>query len=470
MEEKGMREEPNSPARNRIQGLVDENSFVELMAPVVSRSTDFNPESKKEATDGVVCGHGLIDGRLVFVYSQDSSVLGGTIGEMHAKKILAIYDMARKMQAPVIGLLDSQGVRISESVDAMESIAALYQASGALSGVVPQIVAVFGKAGGGLSVLAQMADFAYMTEDANLFLNSPNAILENSKDKEDTSASEFQYGEAGNVCGVGDEASVLGQIRTTISLLPDGYMEDGPVTDAADDLNRASSGLSDLRKDAVAFAKEISDNQIFVPYRGGAFLDMTTALISLGGHTVGFVGNNESASTLMTAEGCRKAADFVRFCDAFAIPVLTMVNVTGYERSFENERHMARALAALAAAYADATVPAITLYAKDAVGSAYLSMNPKSLGADLVYAYEDANIRPMDAKLAGEILAEGRGMDASAAEAEFAQKACGVMPAAQRGYVDRLIGFDDTRKYLISGFYMLASKMEFPQDKRHTAK
>ena len=197
----------SSQASQRLNSLLDENSFVEIGANVTARSTDFNMEPKESIADGVVTGYGLIDGRLVYVYSQDSAVLGGSVGEMHAKKIVSLYRLALKVGAPVIGLIDSAGLRLNEATDALSAFGKIYRASALASGVIPQITAVFGKCGGGLSLLCGMSDLTFMEEkDARLFVNSPNALCGNYEEKNDTSASAFQAEEAGNVDVVASEA------------------------------------------------------------------------------------------------------------------------------------------------------------------------------------------------------------------------------------------------------------------------
>ena len=201
-----MSNKKDNSAMQRIAKLVDENSFMEIGSLVTARSTDFNLAQTDTPSDGVITGHGLIDGNLVFVYSQDASVLGGTVGEMHAKKIAGVYDMAVKMGAPVIGLIDCAGIRLQESVDALEAFGTIYAGQAAASGVVPQISAVFGTCGGGLAVVPALSDFAYVQADkAKMFINSPNAIDGNRIDKCDTSSAAFQSAETGTIDGIGTE-------------------------------------------------------------------------------------------------------------------------------------------------------------------------------------------------------------------------------------------------------------------------
>ena len=234
----------NSLAMQRIAKLLDENSFVELGSLVTARSTDFNLTADKTPSDGVIVGHGLIDENLVFVYSQDASVLGGTIGEMHAKKIASVYDMAMKMGAPVIGLLDCAGVRLQESVDALEGMGQIYAKQTAASGVVPQISAVFGSCGGGLAVASALCDFTYMeTEKGRLFVNSPDAIADNNVSKCDTAKADFQAANTGVVDAAGTEDEILAEIRELVTILPGCNEESGRVDECTDDLNRACESM-----------------------------------------------------------------------------------------------------------------------------------------------------------------------------------------------------------------------------------
>ena len=209
-----------SKAGQRILSLLDENSFIEIGALVTARNTDFTLKQSADASDGVITGYGLIDGKLVYVYSQDASVLNGTVGEMHARKIANLYDLALKMGAPIIGLLDSAGLRLEEATDALDAMASIYAKQSAASGVIPQIAAVFGNCGGGLAILESMADFTFMEEkNAKLFVNAPNALDGNYTAKCDTASAAY-LSEAGVVSGVGEEGYVLSSIRELVSVLP----------------------------------------------------------------------------------------------------------------------------------------------------------------------------------------------------------------------------------------------------------
>ena len=276
----------NSLAMQRIAKLLDENSFVELGSLVTARSTDFNLTADKTPSDGVIVGHGLIDENLVFVYSQDASVLGGTIGEMHAKKIASVYDMAMKMGAPVIGLLDCAGVRLQESVDALEGMGQIYAKQTAASGVVPQISAVFGSCGGGLAVASALCDFTYMeTEKGRLFVNSPDAIADNNVSKCDTAKADFQAANTGVVDAAGTEDEILAEIRELVTILPGCNEESGRVDECTDDLNRACESMESMKGDPRYFLSEIADDHNFVETKKGYAKDMVTGFIRLNGIT-----------------------------------------------------------------------------------------------------------------------------------------------------------------------------------------
>lgn len=453
-------------AGKRIEGLLDENSFVEIGALVTARSTDFNMQQQKKPSDGVITGYGLIDGNLVYVYSQDASVLNGTLGEMHAKKITRLYEMACKMGAPVIGLIDCAGVRLQESTDALNAFGEIYMQQTLASGVVPQIAAIFGTCGGGLAVVPGLADFTFMEETkAKLFVNSPNALAGNMDSKCDTAAAGFQAKEAGLVDVVADEAGVLAQIRELISMLPGNNEDDCSYEECLDDLNRVCADLGTAAYSASYILSSISDGNVFFETKKDYAKSMVTGFIKLNGMTIGVVAN---AETELTAQGAVKGAEFVNFCDAFNIPVLTLTNVKGYKATTCSEKKMAKAVAKLTYAFANATVPKVNVVAGTAYGSAYVTMNSKALGADLVFAWENAKIGTMDSKLAAKVMyadADAATLKEKAAEYEAMQNSAEA--AAKRGYVDAVIEAQDTRKYVIGAFEMLFTKRESRPDKKH---
>ena len=448
-------------ARERIEALVDDHSFVEIGADIAARATDYNLSPKDTPSDGVITGHGLVDGSLIFVYAQDGEVVGGSIGEMHAKKIIALYDLAIQMGAPIVGLIDSSGIRIQESFDALESMAMLYRKSTEASGVIPQVMGIFGTCGGALSVFASLQDFIYMTDDAKLFLQSPNAIEGNDVETCDNASADYQFTQVGSVDGIGSALQVIWDMRTLLSIIPGSNREGGLVAGSADDLNRVAMDLDVKRDDIPAYCREISDEHLFVPIRGGTHEEMSCGFIRLGGVTVGTIGNQAlegEDAPVMTSGGVRKAASFIRFCDAFDIPILSLINTSGFESSLHAERHLPWALAELSSMFAKATVPKVTFYLRHAYGSSYLAMNPKGLGADFVYAYADANIEIIHAKQAAQILTADLPGDTAMIARDYEQKHSGAYNAARHGYVDRIVDFVDTRKYLIDAFGILYTK------------
>ena len=455
-----------SPASRRIEGLLDGNSFVEIGGQVTARSTDFNLQQSKCPSDGVVTGYGLIDGNLVYVYSQDASVLNGTLGEMHAKKIVRLYELACKMGAPVIGLIDCAGIRLQEGVDALNAFGEVYTQQALASGVVPQITAVFGHCGGGLAVVPGLSDFTFMEEkDAKLFVNAPNTIAGNSTQKCDSASAKFQAEEAGSVDVVADEAGILAQIRALVAMLPGNNEEEGCYSDCADDLNRVCAELQGVEYSASYILSTIADGKAFFETKAAYAKDMVTGFIRLNGMTVGAVANGEQE---MTARGAQKAAEFVEFCDAFNIPVLTITNVKGFKASLCTERNIGKAAAKLTYAFANATVPKVNVIAGEAFGSAYVIMNSKSIGADLVYAWNDAKIGMMDASLAAKVMyADADAATQQEKAAEYAALQDSVDAAAARGYVDTVIEAQDTRKYVIGAFEMLFTKREDRPAKKH---
>ena len=468
----------NSASR-RIATVLDEGSFVEIGGAVTARNTDFNLQEKETPADGVITGYGVIDGNLVYVYSQDASVLKGAIGEMHAKKIANIYDMAMKMGAPVIGLIDCAGLRLQEATDALEAFGSLYFKQAMASGVIPQITAVFGMCGGGLAVVPGLTDFTFMeNKEGKLFVNSPNALDGNIDSKCNTASAEYQSKTAGLVDVAGTEEEILGQIRSLICMLPANFEDDASYDECTDDLNRVCADLANAAEDTGIALATISDNNIFFETKREYAKEMVTGFIRLNGMTVGAVanrskvydaeGNAESYGQVLTVDGCKKAADFINFCDAFSIPVLSLTNVTGFEATLEAEKDMARAVAKLTYAFANASVPKVNVIVGKAYGSAYIAMNSKSIGADLVYAWPTAEIGMMDASMAAKIMyADANAETLKEKAAEYKELQSSPVSAARRGYVDAIIDAADTRKYVIGAFEMLFTKREDRPAKKH---
>lgn len=466
-------------ARERVLSLLDDNSFVEVGALVTKRSTDFNLQQKEIPADGVITGYGVIDCNLVYVYSQDVSALNGSIGEMHAKKIANIYDMALKVGAPVIGLIDCAGLRLQEATDALNAFGEVYLKQAMASGVIPQIAAVFGNCGGGSAVSVSLSDFTFMTKSAKLFVNTPNTLDGNYTAKCDTADAKFQA-ESGNVDLVGeDDLEVINKVRELISVLPSNNEDDASYDECTDDLNREVPAFETEVSDAEEALKDISDNNFFIGVKSAYAKEMVTGFIRLNGVTVGAIANRtavfdengkevEKFDGSLTTKGCYKAEKFIKFCDAFNIPVLTITNVKGYKATVCEEKTIATAAAKLTYAFANATVPKINIIAGKAFGNAYVTMNSKHIGADMVFALPDTQIGTMEPEIAAEIMyADVKKADIKAKTEEYRSIQGSAQSAAKRGYVDSIIDGSETRKQLIYAYEMLFTKRESRPSKKH---
>lgn len=473
----------NSSASVRITSLLDEGSFVEIGQSVTARSTSFNLQSKETPSDGVITGYGTIDSNLVYVYSQDASVLGGTIGEMHAKKIVKLYDLALKTGAPVVALIDCAGMRLQEAADALNAFGELYMCQIKASGVIPQITGIFGTCGGGMAVIPTLTDFTFMeSERARLFVNSPNAL--ECKDAQEIATARFQAEKVGVIDGTGTEEEVLRQIRTLISMLPSNC-EDCILEDCSDDLNRFCEGIENCVGDTSLALSMLADHGDFTELKADYAKDMVIGFLRLNGATVGAVANRteicdeegnvtESFDGRLSAKGCGKAAKFIKFCDAFNIPVLTLTNVAGLKADKHQEMKLSQTMAEMAYAYGSASVPMVNVVVGQAYGSAYVVMNSKALGADMVFAWPESSIGMMNAESAVRII-YAEEINASkeapklirekAAEYEAAQSS--VQAAASRGYVDAVIEPAATRKHVIAAFEMLYTKRADAPKKKH---
>lgn len=450
-------------AKQRIETLVDANSFVEIGGMITKRNTDFNMQEKAVPADGVITGYGVVDSNLVYVYSQDVTALNGSIGEMHAKKIANLYEMAIKAGAPIIGLIDCAGIRVQEAMDALAGFGEIYMAKVKASGVIPQISAILGSCGGGVAISSKLSDITLMDEqNGKLFVNSPNAITGNSVEKCDTSNASFQA-EAGNVDIVCEtEMDVITKIRELIDLLPANAGMPG-MADTSDDCNRILEGFDGYATDAVAALTQIADDTKFIELKAGYGKEMVTGLMTLDGVTVGAIAN--SADGVLSTAGCKKAEQFTYFCDAFGIPIVTLTNAKEYAATMEEEKTISQAVADMTYAFASADVPKINVVTGKAYGSAYVAMNSKHIGADLVLALESANIGVMDAKVAAQVMCEDE-ISASAdtkkaleeKAKEFDALQAGAEGAARRGYVDNVIPGEQVRQQLIYALQMFGMR------------
>lgn len=469
-----------SKASQRIAALLDDNSFVEIGGLVTARVTDFNMKPDETPSDGCITGYGVINGNLVYVYSQDASVMNGSVGEMHAKKITNLYDLAMKTGAPVVGLIDSAGLRLQEAADALNAFGAIYMKQTLASGVIPQITAILGNCGGGLALFPTLTDFTFMEEkSAKLFVNAPNALDGNVITKCDSSSAAFQSEESGIVDVTGDEATIFTKIRELIDFLPSNNAEGSDMVECTDDLNRVNPEIAGCVGDTSIALSILADNNDFYEVKAGYARNMVTGFLKLDGVTVGVVANRseicdeegkvaEKLDAVLSADGCEKAADFISFCDAFDIPLLTLTNVKGYEATLCSEKRIAKAAAKLTYAFANATVPKVNVVIGKAMGTAAIVMNSKAVGADITMAWPDAEIGTMDGKLAAKIMYDGQGADViNEKAAEYDAQKLSAGSAARRGYVDQIVEPADTRKYVIGAFEMLFTKSEDRPAKKH---
>lgn len=449
-------------AGERIESLVDANSFVEIGGMVTKRNTDFNMQEKAVPADGVITGYGVIGDELVYVYSQDVTAMNGSVGEMHAKKIASLYEMAVKAGAPVIGLIDCAGIRVQEAMDALAGFGDIYMAKIKASGVVPQINAIFGSCGGGVAISTKFSDITLMErENGRLFVNSPNAIAGNYVEKCDTSGADFQA-EAGNADILCDgEAEVLTRIRELIHILPANAGGKAEVS-VSDDCNRMLDGFAGAGDPKAALA-QIADENKFIELKAEYGKEMVTGLMTLDGMTVGAIANT-SEGVLSTA-GCKKAEQFTYFCDSFGLPVITLTNAKEYAATMEEEKTVSQAIADMIYAFASTDVPRINVITGEAYGSAYVAMNSKHIGADLCLALDCAKVGVMDAKVAAQVMYGDELQGAGDSKAALAEKASefdslqkGAEAAARRGYVDNVIEGASVRKHLIYALQMFGMR------------
>lgn len=473
----------NSSASMRIAELLDEGSFVEIGGNVTARSTSFNMQAKETPSDGVITGYGTIGCSPVYVYSQDASVLGGTIGEMHAKKIVKLYDLALKTGAPVIGLIDCAGMRLQEAADALNAFGELYMCQIKASGVIPQVTGIFGTCGGGMAVVPTLTDFTFMeSEHARLFVNSPNTL--ECKDPQEIATARFQAEKVGVIDGTGTEEEVLQQIRTLIRLLPSNC-EDCSLEEGTDDLNRLCEGIDNCAGDTSIALSMLADHGDFTEVKADYAKEMVTGFLRLNGAAVGAVANRteicdeegnvtETFDGRLSAKGCSKAAEFIKFCDAFNIPILTLTNVSGLKADKHQEMKLSKTMAEMAYAYGSASVPMVNVVVGQAYGSAYVVMNSKALGADMVFAWPESSIGMMNAESAVRIIyADEINASKEAPKfirektAEYEETQSSVQAAASRGYVDAIIDPAATRKHVIAAFEMLYTKRAASPAKKH---
>ncbi|GDX29649.1 methylmalonyl-CoA carboxyltransferase [Actinomycetes bacterium] len=475
-------------ARERLGKLLDEGSFVELDMLARHRAHGFGIENTRPLTDGVVTGWGTIDGRKVFVFSQDFTVFGGALGEVFAEKIHKVMDLAESVGAPMIGLNDGAGARIQEGVVSLDAYGGIFHRNVKASGVIPQISVIMGPCAGGAVYSPAMTDFVFMVKGtSHMFITGPDVVK--TVTGEDVTQEELggamthasKSGVAGFVAE--DEESCLEQVRYLVSFLPQNNLDDPPYFSPADDPARRCEDIISLIPDAPnqpydmkAIIHEIVDDGDFFEVHQMWAMNIVCGLARLDGHVVGVVGNQpQNLAGVLDIDASEKAARFVRMCDAFNIPLVTFVDVPGFLPGTDQEyggiiRHGAKLLYA----YCEATVPRVQIITRKAYGGAYVVMNSKSIGADLAFAWPSAEIAVMGAQGAVNIIfrkeidqsddAEGRRVELIE---EYTDKFANPYVAAERGYVDDVIDPRDTRQVLIRSLNMLRTKREQSPARKH---
>ncbi len=469
-------------ARERVEILLDPNSFVELDKFVVHQVKDFGMENSQFPGDGVVTGYGKVDGRLVYVFAQDFTVFGGSLSRTNADKIVKVTKLAMKNGAPIIGLNDSGGARIQEGVKSLAGYADIFLLNVKASGVIPQISAILGPCAGGAVYSPALTDFIFMVKDTSyMFVTGPDVVK--SVTHEEVTKSELGGARTHNIkSGVAhfmsdnDEQAIVA-IRELLSFLPSNNMADSPVKSTTDSPERVDEKLmtlvpADPNKpyDIKELISSVVDNHYFYEVQEHYAQNIVIGFGRLNGKSVGFVANQPASyAGVLDINSSVKAARFVRFCDAFNIPLITFVDVPGFLPGTDQEfggiiKHGAKLLYA----FSEATVPKITLITRKAYGGAYDVMSSKHIGADVNYAYPSAEIAVMGADGAVNILYRGLNDEQRAAQIEEYKDAfANPYRAAELGYIDEIILPRDTRKKLIQALFMTRNKSENNPMKKH---
>jgi propionyl-CoA carboxylase beta chain len=462
-------------ARERVELLLDDGSFEEFDMFVTHRCTEFGMEKQKPAGDGVVTGWGTINGRLVYVFSQDFTVLGGSVSETHAKKICKIMDMAVQNGAPVIGINDSGGARIQEGVDSLAGYGEVFQRNIIASGVVPQISVIMGPCAGGAVYSPAMTDFIFMVKDSSyMFVTGPDVVK--TVTNEHVSAEELggasTHTRKSSVADAAFENDVeaLAEVRRLVDFLPANNRARPPVRPFFDDPERIEPSLDTLVPanpntpyDMKELILKLADEGDFFEIQGEFAKNIITGFIRVEGRTVGVVANQPLVlAGCLDIDSSRKAARFVRFCDAFEIPLLTLVDVPGFLPGTSQEyggviKHGAKLLFA----YGEATVPMVTVITRKAYGGAYVVMSSKHLEADFNYAWPSAEVAVMGAKGATEIIHRadlGDPEKIASHTADYEERFANPFVASERGFVDEVIMPRTTRKRIARAFASLRNK------------
>ncbi|MCP3941973.1 MAG: methylmalonyl-CoA carboxyltransferase [Desulfobacteraceae bacterium] len=475
-------------ARERLDLLFDKGSFREIDMFVTHRCTNFGMEEKEVPADGVITGHGKVEGRIVFAYAQDFTARAGSLGEMQAKKICKVMDMALKAGAPVIGMNDSGGARIQEGIDALSGYGEIFFRNSAASGVIPQISAIMGPTAGGAVYSPAMTDFIFMVKKSSyMFITGPNVIKAVTGEEisfEDLGGA-MTHNEKSGVAQFAcesDEDCII-NIRKLLSYLPSNNMEDPPMTVPTDDPNRMDPALDSIIPDSPNRAYNVKDiivsivddGEFFEPHQYFA-KNIVICFSRLNGRTIGIIASQpNNMAGCLDIDASDKATRFIRFCDAFNIPLLTIADVPGYLPGSDQEwggiiRHGAKLLWC----YSEATVPKLLLITRKDYGGSYIAMCSRHLGADMAFAWPTAQIAVMGAEGAANIIhaREINGADDSAAKRkekidEYNQQFSNPYCAAARGYVDAVIQPSQTRPRLIDALEAMVTKREMRPAKKH---
>jgi acetyl-CoA carboxylase carboxyltransferase component len=475
-------------ARERIDLLLDKSSFREIDAFVVHRTNDFGLDQQKYIGDSVITGWGTIDGRLVYVYSQDFTVFGGSLGEAHAEKICKIMDMAMKSGAPLIGLNDSGGARIQEGVISLGGYADIFLRNTLASGVIPQISVIMGPCAGGAVYSPALTDFIIMVRDSSyMFVTGPEVVK--AVTHEEVSFEELGgasvHSEISGVChmAVDNEADALYTIRKLLAFLPQNNMEDPPFMPTGDDPLRMEEALDNLIPDDPGKPYDmkevirliVDDGQFFEIHEAYA-PNIVVGFARLGGHSVGVVANQPAVlAGVLDIKSSEKAARFVRFCDAFNIPLITFEDVPGFMPGTDQEHGgIIRAGAKLLYAYCESTVPKLTVVTRKAYGGAYDVMSSKHIRGDINLAWPTAEIAVMGPEGAVNIIfrkelsqAEDPVKRKAELVEEYREKFANPYIAASRGYIDDVIEPRETRPRLVNALEMLSNKRDTNPPKKH---
>jgi propionyl-CoA carboxylase beta chain len=474
-------------ARERLQLLMDEGSFEEIGMLVTHRCKDFGMENEVYPGDGVVTGYGTINGRMVYVYSQDFTVFGGSLSETHAEKIVKIMDLAMQNGAPVVGLNDSGGARIQEGVVSLGGYADIFYRNVKASGVIPQISAILGPCAGGAVYSPAITDFILMAEHTSyMFVTGPNVVKTvthetvTSEELGGAHAHASKSGVTHFACA--NEVECIENIKQLLSYMPQNCEEDAPVYgyEVADEsrpaLNNIIPANPNQPYDIKEVINELADADSFLEVHKEFAENIVVGFARMGGRSIGIVANQPAyLAGVLDINSSRKGARFVRFCDAFNIPLLVLVDVPGFLPGTDQEWNGIIVNGAkLLYALSEATVPKVTVITRKAYGGAYDVMNSKHIGADLNYAWPTAEIAVMGAKGAAEIIFKKEISEADDHEAklkekenEYLEKFANPYGAAARGYIDEVIMPADTRSKLMRGFKMLENKVAQMPKRKH---